>query len=192
MLGAHNFEDPLEHGRISSGVRKVKVHPDWTQSDFSSNNDLAILELVDDIQFNRMIRPVCLPNEINQSYVDSSDDLIAVGWGTTNYARSSRVPIKVDFFPVERSRCYEKSNKRDQQISTHAQNSNCVKVEGRSGTCGIDDGTGIYQENEGKFYIKGIMSSEVDQNCTRNKFIAVADIAQNIDFVTRESGLQVR
>lgn len=186
LLGAHNLGDPIEHGRVSSGVRKIKVHPAWLPQNSNSNNDLAILELVDEVHFNRMIRPVCLPNELDQNIV-ASLKLVAAGWGIQNKT-ISKTPRKVDFKLVDISLCSRNDDESEENVLSK---SFCAKVQGQPGTCGIDNGSGIYQLIDGKHYLKGIMSFEVAQNCTKNKFINAADVAQKLDFVTRESGMKV-
>lgn len=189
VLGAHNFGDPIEHGRVSSGVKKITIHPHWNTDE--SNNELALLELTDDIQFNKIIRPVCLPTPNHQI----SPQLVAAGWGgSQDNIKFSRTPKKVDLSLVDSVKCSGDEHIIAVSDETESSNSSlrlCAKVKGQAGSCLIDDGSGIYQKIDSKIYLRGIMSAEMSDNCAKNKLIAITDISENLEFLSRESGVHV-
>lgn len=180
MLGAHNFGDPIEHGRVSFGVRTIKVHPDWDTE--NSNFDLAILKMVEEAQFNNMIRPVCLPQNQGNMIIENLE-LIAAGWGLEGI-KISQTPRKVDLELVDAANCRNGIDSDEDSSSK----SFCAQVQGRRDTCKIDDGSGIYQKINGKFYLKGIMSVEIE-NCSRNEFIVATEVSHNLDFVLGDNSV---
>ena len=56
-------------------VRKIYIHPDYRSS--TSENDIGLLEVQEDIRFGRDIKPICLPGTRAKRYID--DVAIAVG-----------------------------------------------------------------------------------------------------------------
>ena len=59
-IGEHNFDSNLEKEHGDFAIRQVHVHPDYVETKFVINNDLAILEL--DSSCMHEPRTVCLPD----------------------------------------------------------------------------------------------------------------------------------
>lgn len=69
---------PMEQSRT---VTHVTVHTQYSRS--TMENDLAVLRLDRALQFNRWIRPVCLPDH-NLDWIPFPGTICtAVGWGAT-------------------------------------------------------------------------------------------------------------
>ena len=80
-------EATMGHSNISSdqaisvGIKSVLVHPNYNESKNSSGNDIAILWLEDDLDFNTSIQPISLPSK-NYSVAEFSEaKLIFAGYG---------------------------------------------------------------------------------------------------------------
>lgn len=66
ILGAHNLDDTVESGRISHRVREFKQHSTWNAAAAlygDLTGDIAILQLLGEVQDSISISPICLPNE---------------------------------------------------------------------------------------------------------------------------------
>ena len=68
----------------------VTVHPNYDE-DVSLDNDIALLEVKKDIQFNNEIQPICVMSQemlsggINNYMNYEPTDLMVSGWGATSY-----------------------------------------------------------------------------------------------------------
>ncbi|XP_066977455.1 trypsin-1-like [Macrobrachium rosenbergii] len=95
LLGSYNKSDASE---VSRQVRRVKDW--WAHDGFDRRtfiNDVGIIELNEPVEFDRHIRPVCLPSE-EKSYIGQFG--IVPGWGrqsedgeSSDVVREVRVPI---------------------------------------------------------------------------------------------------
>jgi len=52
--------NPFETGRITADVKGIHIHPDWNTLTTSYDADIAILELVNEVEFSDYIQPICL------------------------------------------------------------------------------------------------------------------------------------
>ena len=88
----------LNHS-ITVRVKSKLVYPDYI-SDFDINiNDIALLELSEDLKFNEEIQPIALPDEAFEetNYLDKSRfKFMVAGWGVT-------FDIPNDFYPLFKS-----------------------------------------------------------------------------------------
>ena len=67
FLGAHNVREENEEGRLEFESTEFFAHPDWNQ--LLIRNDIGLIRLPQKVEFNEIIRPICLP-----SYSDVSDN----------------------------------------------------------------------------------------------------------------------
>lgn len=59
-MGAHDFYETSEVGRINVGVKEIIMHSGWNPTEKAFTHDIAILKLSDPVFFNMYVRPVCL------------------------------------------------------------------------------------------------------------------------------------
>ncbi|KAF6214294.1 hypothetical protein GE061_009034 [Apolygus lucorum] len=76
-VGEHDLRRPS--GRVIS-VSRALMHPDYVCDRYT--NDIALLELRDDLSWSDAVRPACFPTQVEDSFSDS--DAVAAGWGWTN------------------------------------------------------------------------------------------------------------
>lgn len=99
LLGCltRNSKSINEHSFISDIILRIR-HPNYKIP--SKYNDIALLKLSKEVQFNLFIRPACL----DDSVVASTEHAIATGWGRTEYqAKQSEILLKVilDWIPFD-------------------------------------------------------------------------------------------
>ncbi|AWO99485.1 putative mannan-binding lectin serine protease 1 [Scophthalmus maximus] len=91
FLGLHDARDKRLSTRRS--VETIVLHPNFQPDNY--NNDIALLKLTERVEFNSVIRPVCLPPPDDQddpsSPVPNSLGVVA-GWGITVPNVSSSTP----------------------------------------------------------------------------------------------------
>ena len=77
--------DINDNEAIDIDIEEILVHPNYTESLYHIENDLAMLKLNQALKFNRDITPICLPNPDSENFaINENDQLIVAGWGTMN------------------------------------------------------------------------------------------------------------
>lgn len=80
MLGAHGHRETNDvHQRLQVNVAESITHPGFKKP--SKYNDIGLIRLDRKINFNRYMRPACLPD----TFDTNTPKVIATGWGETNY-----------------------------------------------------------------------------------------------------------
>merc|ERR1719474_1232305 len=80
-LGEHNIRSDIEnHQAKSIPVERVIKRSDYDSDNV--NNDIALLRLAQEVDFNDNIVPACLPASMSQKY--AGWDAVVSGWGTTS------------------------------------------------------------------------------------------------------------
>ncbi|XP_050546255.1 serine protease Hayan-like [Daktulosphaira vitifoliae] len=106
-LNLHESNDGSQP--VDYTVEDIIVHPDYIKT--SKYNDIALLRLNKNVQFNKNIRPACLYTK-NAIY---NLNATATGWGSTDYGSSaSDHLLKVNLDIVDNRRCnilYEAESK---------------------------------------------------------------------------------
>merc|ERR1719432_262874 len=80
MIGEHDWCDGVTNeGGSWISAKRVINHPDYNSA--NSNNDIAVLELSEDITFTANIKPACLPTSTTKDYSNLAATIS--GWGGT-------------------------------------------------------------------------------------------------------------
>merc|ERR1711892_1260845 len=90
-IGEHNIRQDIE----SQKVQGIKVERVIKRSDYNTNtinNDIALLRLSSEVQFNEAVIPACLPTDRNQQYTNW--EAVVSGWGTTTEGGSTSNVLK--------------------------------------------------------------------------------------------------
>merc|ERR1712133_130592 len=79
---------PNEGGKLIK-VKKMTLHPDYNSR--TIDNDIAVLELAEDLTFTKKIKPACLPSSETKDYSGSASTIS--GWGgTIGYGPNDQQP----------------------------------------------------------------------------------------------------
>ncbi|XP_008303762.1 mannan-binding lectin serine protease 1 [Stegastes partitus] len=88
FLGLHNARD--KRLATNRSVDQIFLHPDFQPNNY--NNDIALVRLTDQVDFNQVVRPICLPPPPRQddppAPLPNSLGIVA-GWGISNPNASS-------------------------------------------------------------------------------------------------------
>jgi len=155
-IGEHNTCDGVTNeGGSWISAKRVINHPNYANFD----NDIAILELSEDITFTANIKPACLPTSATKDYSDLASTIS--GWGgTIGYAPGNR--------PQQPQQCTLKesvvkvlsptSQKCSSYLRTTTSTSKlCAWAEGTD-TCQGDSGGPLTVAENGKFVLIGVVS----------------------------------
>merc|ERR1712212_1147272 len=89
IVGEHNLCDGVNEGGKVIKVKKITLHPDYNSK--KVDNDIAVLELAEDLTFTDKIKPACLPSSETKDYSGSASTIS--GWGgTIGYGRNEQQP----------------------------------------------------------------------------------------------------
>merc|ERR1740131_614375 len=89
IVGEHNECDGVNEGGKLIKVKKITLHPDYNSR--TIDNDIAVLELAEDLTFTKKIKPACLPSSETKDYSGSASTVS--GWGgTIGYGPNDQQP----------------------------------------------------------------------------------------------------
>ncbi|XP_040569265.1 trypsin-1 [Lepeophtheirus salmonis] len=87
-LGLLNDSNPISDERVYS-IESTKLHNDWNA--VGAQNDIALLKLDRDIEFDTAVRPICLPS--NPDNLFAKKPAVVSGWGTTSEENYESSPV---------------------------------------------------------------------------------------------------
>merc|ERR1711962_1369210 len=89
IVGEHNECDGVNEGGKLIKVKKMTLHPDYNSR--TIDNDIAVLELAEDLTFTKKIKPACLPSSETKDYSGFASTVS--GWGgTIGYGPNDQQP----------------------------------------------------------------------------------------------------
>lgn len=137
FLGAHNVREASEEGRLEFEAAEYFAHPSW--NGLLIRNDIGLIRLPQKVEFNDIIRPICLP-----SYSDVEDnfaglDAPASGWGKPTDSADSISPVlrEVTTETITNLACIF-------ELFQITKNNICISGKGGKSTCNVST---VYFEN---------------------------------------------
>merc|ERR1712110_151424 len=79
IVGEHSICDGINEGGKVINVKKATMHPDYNKK--TMDNDIAVLELADELTFTDKIKPACLPSSATKDFSGTGSTIS--GWGGT-------------------------------------------------------------------------------------------------------------
>ncbi|CAK1592066.1 unnamed protein product [Parnassius mnemosyne] len=159
-LGEQNLDPDVRDGAtpIDVRIRAIHKHPDYKPP--NRYNDIALLELEEDVKFNDNIRPACLWTKEN---FGGHKKALATGWGVTNpdTQQTSKELQKVSLTLLTNEYC-DRILSRNRHWHGFAPSQMCAgELRGGKDTCQGDSGAPLQvvsQENQCLFYVVGVTS----------------------------------
>ncbi|PIK52689.1 trypsin-like serine protease [Apostichopus japonicus] len=150
VLGNHRVND-LDDTQQSINVSEVIVHPYYNS--FTKNNDIALLRLSGDVEFNDYIRPACLPS---QDWPAGTSVWIT-GWGEQEVFPEDETLQEISVPIISTATCNQPGWYKGYVIECCMF---CAGLpEGGKDSCQGDSGGPVVVENElGAFEVMGIVS----------------------------------
>lgn len=189
LLGRYSLSDPNEEGSINSLVSEIVIHNEWNSTNEHFHADIAVVVLMDFIEFSDTVKPVALPPS---NFNEVSGIGTVVGWGKSEHSGKVKFfddkPSKVQIPAVNGSYCYVRFPK----LAAHSSHGSfCGGYENKGkAPCLGDSGGGFYIESSvsGVWKVNGIVSgSLIDPmyGCDINKFQLYTNVAKFIDWITK-------
>lgn len=158
-------------------VKKIVIHSGWNSDSFKFTHDIAIMRLMLKIKFSVNVQPICIFTEDEKLTNNSAS---VASWGVVddfnNIANKAQI---VDLKIIDTAQClFEEEN----LVRIFWLESFCAKSN-NSGVCLGDSGSGLYVEIEGKYFLKGIVSSSLIQDCSRKTTALYSDVTKYFQFI---------
>lgn len=139
-------------------VKVAQIYAHESYDSFATNNDIAILELVEDIQG---VTPIKMVTPEIEATLNEGFEFTVMGWGNTN-TESPSFPQKLREVNVplyNRAQCLKDYTPEDSTESGITEQMLCAGfVEGGKDSCQGDSGGPLVFQREGQWYQAGVVS----------------------------------
>lgn len=92
---------------IDVGIDKQFVHENFNKN---LHNDIALLKLQNEVEYNAFIKPICLP--FKRIYNTDGLNLIVTGFGKTESGEGSNIKLRTEIEGIANDKCQEAYEKR--------------------------------------------------------------------------------
>ncbi|CAM5117886.1 unnamed protein product [Eretmochelys imbricata] len=166
-LGEYQLLNPSE-SLVSFPIKKIYRHPNYT--DIRSSGDIALVELETPVNFNRVIRPICLP--ASSVEFPTGMECWVTGWGDTKYGGrepdSPQNAARGEGAPIDRDACnslFKIGSYADdpQEIDPIKQDMICAGYpQGEKDSCQGDSGGPLVCECDSTWLLAAVVSWGVE------------------------------
>jgi len=186
MLGAHNVREAAEEGRMEIMSTDIFKHESYNP--ILIHNDIALIKLPEPIQFNDIIRPICLPSYSEWNTTWFNLDMEISGWGKPSDSADSISPVLRDATvdTITNTQCA-----LEFPININHKN---ICISGRNGmsTCNGDSGGPLeYLYEDGKYRQIGITSFGSGFGCEIGYHAAFTRVASFLEWIETHTGIQI-
>jgi Trypsin len=162
-------------------------HPDFKKKKQFSDADIGLITLSEPVMYTEHIKPICLwpTDEVNQNMNIVGRKGVVVGWGRDDSGEGAMTPKSIEMPVVSTEECLISD------ISFLKITSNrtlCVGEKNGKGPCHGDSGSGFVIQMDGKWVLRGIVSSGlpdvVRNTCDLTKYVVLADTVKYMDWIS--------
>jgi len=175
-MGEHNIRQDIESHKVQGiKVERVIKRPDYDTS--SINNDIALLRLASEVQFNDNVIPACLPTDRNQQYANW--EAVVSGWGTTSEGGRTSNVLKETTQTILSST--DPMCVRGSQDNPVPNSKMCGYKQGTDSCQGDSGGPLVVKEN-GRWTVVGVVSYGL--GCARSGYAGIyARVTNYLDWI---------
>jgi len=157
-------------------VRATHIHHDWNPYIDSYDADIAILELEEEVNFNRYIQPICI---LEAGSVPASKTYgIVAGFGKSEFADVQEIAKLVPIPIHDNQKCYSSNNVFDGLLSHRGF---CGGYANGTGVCTGDSGSGLIVIHNDTYYLRGIVSASLSgplNGCNLKAYSVFTDVLE--------------
>merc|ERR1712110_905407 len=165
IVGEHSICDGINEGGKVINVKKATMHPDHNKK--TMDNDIAVLELAEELTFTDKIRPACLPSSATKDYSGTASTIS--GWGgTIGYGPKDQQPKQPTQCGLKESmekilgakdeKCTRVLRTRSDPSGTAKSNIKMCAWAKDTDTCQGDSGGPLTVPENGKYTLVGVVS----------------------------------
>lgn len=179
-IGRYNLRDWTEAATKLLDASAFYFHPNYMQGGNRFDADLAIIRLAKPIIYNRLMRPICLPQRWGLRLPKIGT---FIGWRHED-EQMINVPRLMNMQMITRQECVAR-NSSFEYISSNR--TFCAVYGVGRGPCDKDAGGGIANWSNGRWFITGIFSvalaDAVHNTCDQFASIVFTDVSKFVDWV---------
>jgi hypothetical protein len=128
------------------------------------------------VTFSIYIQPIRLVTTAHQEYTKGK----VAGWGAIDdYGTIADTANIASLDILSWSQCF----KRDRRLRLVFWEHSFCAISDEGGMCQGDSGSGFYIEENGRYYLKGIVSSAIIKSCSETSTSIYTDMSKYIEFV---------
>uniref|UniRef100_A0A336MXK1 CSON006990 protein n=1 Tax=Culicoides sonorensis TaxID=179676 RepID=A0A336MXK1_CULSO len=164
-LGEYNLQTEVDCTRnktecvqsqyLDVGIEKITPHPLYNKGYNAKSNDIALIQLIEDINFTPYIRPICL-TEPYHPHPYSNTNMVVSGFGRTLKAKFSKIKQKLLLSVFDHTRCVTQF--RSNLSISISKNQICAGGKFMQDTCSGDSGGALAQYKDNNWYLMGLVS----------------------------------
>ncbi|XP_071945580.1 mannan-binding lectin serine protease 1-like [Antedon mediterranea] len=195
-LGSAQLSSQPDDNRIEAHPEKFVVHPQFDVN-ASYDADIVLIKLNQSVQFSRVIRPICLPEQSNttdnnKTNIDHADAPsrkgIVIGWGRVSQYQSISNDLREVYVPlVSRKECADAFRPLEENIEEElevTENMVCAgERDGGKDACEGDSGGPLmFRNHDLAYFVHGIVSW--GNGCAKPGFFGVYTRVENyVDWI---------
>lgn len=179
LLGAHNL-DTHENNRKNASVKSINIHSEWNSYESSYDADIAVLELLDEIQFNDFIQPICLIETDSDKFETSQGKII--GFGKSDNSETENIATVSESSIINYQLC---TTNKDLE-SLLSPRTFCSEYGNVTESCSDNSGSGLIIYKDGNFFLRGIVSASlrnITNNCKIAEHLILTDVLKFTSFI---------
>ncbi|XP_014674105.1 PREDICTED: neurogenic locus notch homolog protein 2-like, partial [Priapulus caudatus] len=165
-------------------VRRIIVHPAYSQ--FTLENDMALLKLQTPVEIGVCVRPVCLPNG-NIPRPATGEHLIVTGYGSTGTGEpSSDVLLQAQLPIVSSIECeqlFHATGLPELRINDDFRFCAGYSAKGVADSCNGDSGGPFVKAYGNRFVIHGVVSAGGSLGCAAGQYTTYTRVSGFLDFI---------
>lgn len=190
LVGKLNLDIDDEFGSKPSVVDDIILHPDWDFNHEKYDADISVVVMIELVEFNRHIQPICLPSASNNTDHYPTGTGVIAAWGQSANSGANHYDSTLNqlYQPIVSAHyCYTTFPDLAEAAPARAFCGGFVNQS--KSACGGDSGGGFYFEDKSSstWTVKGIVSGGLQSidgfSCNVNAFTVYTNVARFVDWV---------
>ncbi|XP_011883680.1 PREDICTED: serine protease gd-like [Vollenhovia emeryi] len=187
VLGRFNLDELRGDGFAKRKIASYVIHPDYALY-VNAGSDLAVLTLNNVVEFNPLIRPICLWSDSSKLEDVVSRTGYVVGWGGDEVDRDVADQRMVRANIVSHETCLSADAV---YLSVISNNTFCADSRDGLGPCNGDGGNGLILLNNitDSYELRGVVSRTIIKqrsSCDLRKYIVYVDVAKYLPWIEQQ------
>jgi Trypsin len=185
FIGIHDIRNVSDADSHQHDVAQLIPHPDWKQINGPiADADIGLIQLSKPVIYTDFIKPICLwpTDKANQNIVKLNG--VIVGWGFDESGDAAKTPKSIEIPVVSSLKCVKNDISF---LNITSDRSLCVGEKNGKGPCHGDAGSGFVMYMDGKWVLRGIVSSGlpdvVRNTCDLTKYVVLSDTVEFLDWI---------
>ncbi|XP_059488350.1 serine protease persephone-like [Neocloeon triangulifer] len=198
-LGMHNRSN-LQENRQKLTAASLVIHPGYDHSKVDFKDDIALVILAEEVNFNDFVRPICLWNDDYDLNKIANKSVTLVGWGFTVDHEQPQILQKGILKIVSYQNCYESNNMKKRFFSLYMRPTEnfCAGIpQTETNACVGDSGGGLTfydRDDTERHFLRGVVSmgsvKELPDGfvtCNPKFYALYTDVTNYMDWIVRNS-----